>query len=180
MVYFQIKNPNLGKFCWALDWKMFYLFYAPSEYFTVLINLCPFGIFYGHSGYFMTIWYILCPFGTYFPVLVSSIVKNLATLRGTKIHERNPALPGRHLDLATADVHLARPLGPVDVGRRLDLGHSSPVAPARIAWTQAALFLHPLFLLQKIIRGRFQKPVVTLPRRKFRGPFLTSPLAPRG
>jgi hypothetical protein len=50
MVYFQIKNPNLGKFLRALDWKM-------------LIILWPFGTFYGHFGYFMTIWYISSGFG---------------------------------------------------------------------------------------------------------------------
>jgi hypothetical protein len=42
--------------------------------------LWPFGIFYGHLGYFMTIWYTLCSFGTFFPVLVSCTKKNLATL----------------------------------------------------------------------------------------------------
>jgi hypothetical protein len=39
-----------------------------------------FGLFYGHLGYFMTIWYILCSFGAYFLVLVSCTKKNLATL----------------------------------------------------------------------------------------------------
>jgi hypothetical protein len=39
--------------------------------------LRPFGIFYGHLGYFMTIWHIVCSF---FPVLVSCTKKNLATL----------------------------------------------------------------------------------------------------
>jgi hypothetical protein len=53
MVCFQTKNPNLGKFWRALDWKMFYI-------------LWPFGIFYGDLGYFMTIWYILYSFGTFF------------------------------------------------------------------------------------------------------------------
>jgi hypothetical protein len=45
-----------------------------------LYILWSFGIFYRHLGYFMTIWYILCSFGTFFPVLVSYIKKNLATL----------------------------------------------------------------------------------------------------
>jgi hypothetical protein len=40
----------------------------------------PFGIFYGHLGYFMVIWYILCSFGTFFRVLVTCTEKNLATL----------------------------------------------------------------------------------------------------
>jgi hypothetical protein len=37
MVYFKTKNPNLGKFWRALDWKM-------------LIYLWPLEIFYGHLG----------------------------------------------------------------------------------------------------------------------------------
>jgi hypothetical protein len=28
MVYFQTKNPNLGKFCRAAEWKMFIYFAA--------------------------------------------------------------------------------------------------------------------------------------------------------
>jgi hypothetical protein len=60
MVYFQTKNPNLGKFWSALDRKM-------------LIYFRPSGIFYGHLGDFITIWYI-------FPGLVSCTKKNLATL----------------------------------------------------------------------------------------------------
>jgi hypothetical protein len=40
MVCFQTKNPNLGKFWRALDWKK--LIY-----------------FFGHLGYFMEIWEIL-------------------------------------------------------------------------------------------------------------------------
>jgi hypothetical protein len=60
MVYFQTKNPNLGKFCSALDWKMLI-------YFMAIWNiLWTFGIFYGHLGYFMTIWYILSSFGNFF------------------------------------------------------------------------------------------------------------------
>jgi hypothetical protein len=43
--FFQTQNPNLGKFCRALDWKM-------------LIYLWPFGIF-------TDIWDILWPFGTF-------------------------------------------------------------------------------------------------------------------
>jgi hypothetical protein len=44
MVYFQTRNPNLGKFCRALEWK----------------NV---GIFFGHLEYITAIWYILWPFG---------------------------------------------------------------------------------------------------------------------
>jgi hypothetical protein len=62
MVYLQTKNPNLGRFWRALDWKMFtYLFYGHLEYFI-------------NAGYFMTIWYIFClhwvhfsSFGTMYP-----------------------------------------------------------------------------------------------------------------
>jgi hypothetical protein len=52
MVYFQTKKSYCGKFWRFLDWKM-------------LIYLWPFGMYHGHSGYFMTIWYILCSFGTF-------------------------------------------------------------------------------------------------------------------
>jgi hypothetical protein len=45
MVYFQTKNPYLGKFWCALDWKMFI-------YFMVF-------------GLFKEIWDILLPFGTF-------------------------------------------------------------------------------------------------------------------
>jgi hypothetical protein len=55
MVSFQTKNPKLGKFWGALDWKMLI-------YFMAIWNI------YRHLGYFMTIWYILCSFGTFFPV----------------------------------------------------------------------------------------------------------------
>jgi hypothetical protein len=42
IVFFQTKNPNLGKFWRALEWK---------------------GLVYGHTEYFTAIWYILWPFG---------------------------------------------------------------------------------------------------------------------
>jgi hypothetical protein len=42
--------------------------------------LCPFGQFSGHLAHFMAIWYILPQFGTFLPVLVCCIKKNLATL----------------------------------------------------------------------------------------------------
>jgi hypothetical protein len=54
MVHSQTKNPNLGKFWRALEWKML-------VYFMVICNILrPFGIFYGRL---VIIWYI-------FPVLV--------------------------------------------------------------------------------------------------------------
>jgi hypothetical protein len=42
MVCFQTKDPHLGKFCRALDWKMLI-------YFMAIWNILPtFGIFYDH------------------------------------------------------------------------------------------------------------------------------------
>jgi hypothetical protein len=74
MVYFQTKNPNLGKFWRPLDWKMLI-------YFMAIWNILQtFGIFYGHLGYLMTMWYIFRSFGTFFPLLVPCTKKNLATL----------------------------------------------------------------------------------------------------
>jgi hypothetical protein len=65
MVYFQTKNPYMVKF-----WKML-------VYFTVIWNiLWPFGIFFGHFGNVVVIWYI-------FPVLVYCVKENLATLTTT-------------------------------------------------------------------------------------------------
>jgi hypothetical protein len=46
MVCFQTKNPNLGKFCMALDWKMFVYFMATWNI------LWRFGIFYDHLVHF--------------------------------------------------------------------------------------------------------------------------------
>jgi hypothetical protein len=46
MVCSQTKNPNLGKFWRALDWKMFIYFMAIWDI------LWPFGIFYGHLVHF--------------------------------------------------------------------------------------------------------------------------------
>jgi hypothetical protein len=36
MEYLQNKNPNLGKFWSAWEWKMFVLDYAHSEYITAI------------------------------------------------------------------------------------------------------------------------------------------------
>jgi hypothetical protein len=44
--FFQTKNPNLGKFCRVLQWKMLVYFIAVSSI------LRPFGIFCGHLVYF--------------------------------------------------------------------------------------------------------------------------------
>jgi hypothetical protein len=61
MVYFQTKNPILGKFWRALEWQIWYI-------------LWPFGIYYCRFGnlvvYFSPFWYI----GVFF------VKKNLAPL----------------------------------------------------------------------------------------------------
>jgi hypothetical protein len=67
MVYFQNKNPNLGKFLRALGWKML-------EYLMPILE------------YIMAIWYILWSFDNFvvvsyfFPFLVYCVKKNLAAL----------------------------------------------------------------------------------------------------
>jgi hypothetical protein len=45
MLYCHTKNPNLGKFWRALEWKM-------------LVYIC-----YDHLEYFTAFWFILWPFG---------------------------------------------------------------------------------------------------------------------
>jgi hypothetical protein len=53
MVYFQTKNPNLGKFWRALEWKML-------VYFMTIWNILrQFGITYGRFVKVVVIWYIL-------------------------------------------------------------------------------------------------------------------------
>jgi hypothetical protein len=70
MVYFQTKNPDLGKFRRTLEWKML-------KYFISFWNILrTFGIFCDHFVHFVLIWYI-------FPVLVSCTMENLATLAMT-------------------------------------------------------------------------------------------------
>jgi hypothetical protein len=54
---FQTKNPNLGKFWRALDWKMLI-------YFMPIWNILQtFGIFYNHLLHFVFTWYIFSGFG---------------------------------------------------------------------------------------------------------------------
>jgi hypothetical protein len=48
MLYFETKNPNLGKIWRVLQWKM-------------MVH------FNGHLAYFTSIWYIFWPFGIFFP-----------------------------------------------------------------------------------------------------------------
>jgi hypothetical protein len=64
-VFSQTKNPNLGKFWMALDWKMLIHFMA------IWNILHTFEIVYDHLVHFVFLWYI-------FPVLV--LVPNLAAL----------------------------------------------------------------------------------------------------
>jgi hypothetical protein len=57
MVRFQTKNPVLGKFWSALDWKMLI-------HFVTNWNILPrFGECYGHLVHFVSIWYIFHVFG---------------------------------------------------------------------------------------------------------------------
>jgi hypothetical protein len=72
MVYFQTKNPNVGKFWRVSQWKLLVYFM------TIWSILCT------------AIWYILLQSGTaygnlvsIFPVLVICAKKNLATLKAT-------------------------------------------------------------------------------------------------
>jgi hypothetical protein len=57
MVYFQTKNPNLGKFWRGLEWKM--LAYTIS-----ILNICIRAIWYilWPLGNLVAIWYISPPF----------------------------------------------------------------------------------------------------------------------
>jgi hypothetical protein len=57
MVCFQTKNPNLGKFWRALDWKMLICF---IPIWNILGTL---GIFYDHLLQFVFIRYIISGFG---------------------------------------------------------------------------------------------------------------------
>jgi hypothetical protein len=57
MACFQTKNPSLGKFWRALEWKMLL-------YLVVISSILqPFDIFYGHFGKVVVIWYIFPRFG---------------------------------------------------------------------------------------------------------------------
>jgi hypothetical protein len=74
IVWFQTKDPNLGKNFRASEWKMLI-------YFMAIWNiLWIFGVFFDHSVYFVLIWCI-------FPVLVSCTKKNLATLHAGKLFQ---------------------------------------------------------------------------------------------
>jgi hypothetical protein len=73
MVYFQTKNPKLGKFWRVLQWKMlvyfmaiwyilwsFCIFHGTLVYFVVILYISyHFGIFCGHLVYFLRFWFIV-------------------------------------------------------------------------------------------------------------------------
>jgi hypothetical protein len=71
MVYFQTKNPNLGKFL-ALDRKM------PIYYMSIWNILRTFWIIYDHWVHFVIIWYIFSSFGTLCQEKSGNPVANLA------------------------------------------------------------------------------------------------------
>jgi hypothetical protein len=71
MVYYQTKNPNLGKFWSVLQWKRLLYFMASSSI------LQTFDIIHVHLEYLL----FLCIFS---PVLVRISDKNLATLASTE------------------------------------------------------------------------------------------------
>jgi hypothetical protein len=57
MAWFQAKNPTLGKFWRALDWKMF-------TYCMAIWNILRiFGMFYDHLVHFVFLWHSFSGFG---------------------------------------------------------------------------------------------------------------------
>jgi hypothetical protein len=74
MVYFQTKNPNLGKFWRVLQWKML-------VYFMNILSLVR--SFDTFNGYLVFLWQV----GMFFSVLVYCINKNLATMVGSTFEE---------------------------------------------------------------------------------------------
>jgi hypothetical protein len=58
MVCFLTKNPNLGKFWRALDWKIYFM--------PIRKSLQTFGILHNHLLHFVFIWYIFSSFGIMF------------------------------------------------------------------------------------------------------------------
>jgi hypothetical protein len=68
MVYFYTKNPNLGIFWRALEWKRLVYFMTIQNIFSRLV-------------YFIAIWYGLWSISIFFPVFgIFGPRKNLATL----------------------------------------------------------------------------------------------------
>jgi hypothetical protein len=78
MAYFQTENPNLGKFCRALECKMLvYIFYGHLEYLTAILYIL-------WSNGHVIIWYIfhrcgvLCQEKSGNPVSVAKLTADLA------------------------------------------------------------------------------------------------------
>jgi hypothetical protein len=67
--------------------------------------LWPFGIFYRHLGYFMTILYTLCLFGTFFLVWVYCVDKDLATLVNISISVNKVTMMKRRILMASFKIH---------------------------------------------------------------------------
>jgi hypothetical protein len=57
MVYFQIKNHNLGNLWRSLDWKMLMYLMAFGKFTDICDILGPFGTFYVHLVHFFRFWY---------------------------------------------------------------------------------------------------------------------------
>jgi hypothetical protein len=66
MVYYQTKNPNLGKFCWVLQWKRVAYFMAILVYFRPFSILLWHLVICGYLVYFMIIKYFF-PFWYFVP-----------------------------------------------------------------------------------------------------------------
>jgi hypothetical protein len=58
MVYFQTKNPSLGKFWSVLEWKMLILCCHLVDVTVIWNILWHFGILYSHLVYFPPFWYV--------------------------------------------------------------------------------------------------------------------------
>jgi hypothetical protein len=100
MVCFQTKNPNLGKFWWALEWKMLLYFMSiwNTSFMDIWHNVWQFGMVYGHLVYFFPFWYVWTK-------------KNLATLAANdrRKKEKNASSP------------LTQNFGPVTVSTDLNI-----------------------------------------------------------
>jgi hypothetical protein len=74
MVYFRTKNPNLGQFWRALDWRMYI-------YFMAIWNILrTFEIFYDQLVHFVLIWYIFSRFWYHEPRKIWQPCSKLHTL----------------------------------------------------------------------------------------------------
>jgi hypothetical protein len=58
MVYFQTKNPNLGKFWRVLQWKML-VYFRETWSIVFCYVLWTFGVVRGNLVYFFPFWYFV-------------------------------------------------------------------------------------------------------------------------